>query len=119
MAIIAPAIVTTPHDGILWLVRWANVTESDTAGPYPVAHKGDKSVNVYGTFGGGTVTIQGSNNPNGSATFSTLRDPLGNTLDTITTTALRQILEAVYQLRPSFAGGLNQSLTVDLLILGR
>jgi hypothetical protein len=96
------------------MLLWANVGNLDTivAAEYP--DLSDKTVHVYGTFGGATVTIEGSNN--GGASFTGLNDP-SSTAISITAEKMKQILENPQQIRPTFTGGGGtQSLSVAMLI---
>lgn len=72
----------------------------------------DRSLQVAGTFGSGTLTWQGSND---GTNWVTLTDPLGNNL-TFTAVGIKQILQVCRFMRPSFAGSTAPTLTVTLLL---
>jgi hypothetical protein len=72
-------------------------------------------VAISGTFGGATVTLQGSND---GTNWFTLNDPLGNDLawlSSTATTGLRQIAENTLYLRPITAGGTGTSVVITVL----
>jgi hypothetical protein len=60
----------------------------------------DRSVQVFGTFGGGSITIEGSHN---GADWATLKDVQGNAL-VLLAAGIKQILEATKFIRPVSAG---------------
>lgn len=75
----------------------------------------DKSVYVNGIFGAaGSVAVEGNND--GGATFYPLSDPLGNVI-AVTAATLKEIMEAVIQVRPHVtAGDGATSLTVTMFL---
>lgn len=112
--IIVP-VATSMWRGI-YLVKWTGFqVAGDTGTPFACPNYPDKSIQVVGTFGGATVTIQGSNmidNP----TYATLNDGTGAAL-TITSAGIKQILENTYWVRPIISGGdANTNLDVYLLV---
>src|SRR3972149_6632201 len=76
----------------------------------------DKSVHVYSTFGGATVTLEGSSEDMPSATNAvSLTDPT-QTLISITAKGMKQVLENPLYFRPKVTGGDGTtSLTVRLV----
>ena len=78
----------------------------------------DRSVQVSGTFDGGTATIEGTNEecrePTATPTYATLSNPQGTAL-TITTAVIKQVSEVTAGIRPSVAGGAATSLTVTMI----
>lgn len=70
----------------------------------------DRSIQVEGTFGGATVTIQGSND---GTNWQTLRDPQGVAL-TVTSAALKQVLETTRYIRAISSGGTGTAVSVTL-----
>jgi hypothetical protein len=101
-----------------FIVTWSNLTENDTATPFPVSGYPDKSIEVTGTFGGGTVACQGSNHlllAEADRIYLTLRDPHGSPV-TFTANGLRAILENVTLIRPALSGGVGMSITAALLV---
>jgi len=87
----------------------------DTGAPFACPNYADKSIQVVGTFGGATVTIQGSNMID-SPTYATLNDITEMPL-TITSAGIKQILENTYWVRPIISGaGATTNLDVYLLV---
>ena|SRR5437899_2316303 len=131
MATVAYTIVPPPSsggqtvsefpDGVR-VVTWGPMANTDIGTPYAAPHRSDKSVQATGTFGvGGTVTIEGSNNPDSAtAAFSTLHDPSVTTALTLVSgaaTSLKQVLENTWFIRPNITGGDGTtSVTVRMLI---
>lgn len=115
MATVSPTRVFQGWDGSANLYEWANLNAGDTVDWLTLPVKADKSVHVYGAFGG-TVTIQGTNETDDApANPVTLNDSRGegNPL-TFTTADLRTVLEAVHKIRPLPGAGVVNT-TVRLL----
>jgi hypothetical protein len=118
MATLFPVNIKHGHDGGADLFEWRDVvtgsplmSAGDTIGWLHLPVKADKSVHVYGAFGG-TVAIEGTLEDT-PANPITLTDP-GGTLLTFTTTGLRSVLQPVLQIRPSPGAGVSAT-TVRLL----
>lgn len=90
-------------------VTWA-LGSADTGTPVQMTDYSDRSVQVEGTFGGATVTIQGSND---GVNWETLRDPLGNGLG-FTAGGLKQVLEMTVFIRPQSNGGTASAINVTM-----
>lgn len=104
MATITPAYADVSGDNGLYAKTASYTMANPDTGvviPKQLAAYADRTVQVAGTFGGATVTVQGSND---GTNFATLTDPLGNAL-TITTATIKQVTEAVLQMRPAVTGG--------------
>jgi hypothetical protein len=84
---IAPGVIKTT-----WVVTGTDDGFPETAPQYPT-----KSVQVFGTFGGGTILIEGSND--GGVTWFTLTDGQGNNLS-FTTAGGEKIQENTQKVRP-------------------
>lgn len=117
MAVIAPTITTRDPDGGrnlgYVLVLWETLTESDTVTEYafrPVS--GDKTVQVTGTFGGATITLQGSLD---GATWFNCTGPDGNDL-AFTSAGGGFVVENCIYYRVTTAGG--SSSDVDVYLMG-
>lgn len=93
----------------LAMASW-RLTNADTGMPVTLADWADKSIQVSGTFGGATVTIEGSND---GTNFTPLKDPSGALL-AITAPSIRQVQEFTFYLRASSAGGTGTDVTVTL-----
>jgi hypothetical protein len=70
----------------------------------------DASVQVIGTFGGMTVTFEGSNMIS-SPTYAQLKE-VDKTAIAFTAAGIKTVLESVYQVRPARSGG--SSADVDI-----
>lgn len=97
-------------------VKWAALGGSDVGAKVGMADFQDRTVQVFGTFGSGTVVIQGSNDD--GTTWATLTDPLGNALS-FTSAGMKQITELPQFIRPSVSGGTNSAIDVYLHMRGR
>lgn len=84
---------------------------SDDGVPIEVVNFADRSVQVEGSFGGASVSIEGSND---GLNYRTLTDPQGNDL-LISTAKIEMITEVTRFLRPRVISGTTTSLTVSLL----
>lgn len=85
----------------VYRISWLGVPKDDTGQPLPFTLYSDRSVQVTGTFGGASVTIEGSND---GENWFTLADPQGNSLNFVTA-KLEAILELVLWIRPKVTGG--------------
>ena len=102
------------------LVEWTNLANGDDGQWYQTgAGWAERSIDPTGDFGGGTLTIQGTNELlTPAASPPTLNDPQGNPL-TFVSRRLETILETSAQIRPILAGGAAGAVTVRMLIMGR
>jgi hypothetical protein len=100
-------------NGHATLVTWV-LTDADTSGdPAMWVEYADRNIQMTGTFNGGTVVIEGSND---GANWHPLSDPQGNAL-TFTSGKIEQILEVTKYTRPRITSGTG--LTVTVLALCR
>lgn len=100
--------------GSALVVTWPTVPVGNTGSPVENPAHSDRSVQVTGTFGGSTVTIEGSND---GSNWSTLTDTAAGAL-TFTSAGLRQILQVTRYIRPSVAAG-SGTPTITLLIVSK
>lgn len=112
MATIAATVNAVYHQNTI-KVTWPSLVAASLDGdPLPEnwLDYSDRSIQVKGTFGGATLTIQGSNDD--GATWNTMRDAFGADL-TFTAGAIKQLTEVCARMRPlvSAAGG-STDLTV-------
>lgn len=113
MAVIAPTIVPVGNmDGSIVRVTWTPVIETDTCAPASLPEFADKSIQVFGSFGGTSVALHGSND--GGTTFAALNIPAGTAI-AITTTSIKQVLENTEQIKPVLTGGTSTSISVVVL----
>lgn len=114
MAVISPTQITTPFDGPIKIYKWASLTEADTAAAINNPRFNDKTIQVVGTFGGGTIDIEGSV-IFASPTFAVLTDPQGSAAS-FTGAGIKTVLQNVYWLRPNVSAGTGVSVDVYLLV---
>ncbi len=96
------------------------VLSADGAGlAYTAISAGDRTVHVFGDYGTGTVTIQGTNDPD-AGNWATLHDITG--ADAIFAAAggsvVAMLAENTRFIRPSLASSTNPDLNVNLLSRG-
>lgn len=112
MSTITPTI--TPVEDYVpfagWKAVWANVTENDTCTAVTLASYSDKSIQVEGTFGTGSVACQGSND---GTNFRALTDP-GQTTIAITSAGIKQVTEATIKTRPAITAGSGATLAITM-----
>ena len=96
------------------MVTWLQLSgaSSDTGSPFENPTWSDRSVQVVGTFGGSTVTMQGSND---GVNWITLTDTAAGAA-TFATTGLKQLLQVTRYIRPIITGGTGL-LDVHLLMV--
>lgn len=108
-----PTRITTPYSGVIEAWEWT-LAAGENGTPIVVPDKADKTVHVFGTFGG-NVAIQGSLETASPANFVALTNSRGDSLATISATTLATIQENVYFLRPVAGGGVS-AVTVRVLM---
>lgn len=114
MATVSPTFTFLPaarHSAQVIAVSWTPITNGDTCDFAECSDFADRSVQVTGTFGGATLSIQGSND---GSNWVNLTDPFNNAIS-LTGAGLRAIVELTRYIRPVLAGGAASSLTVSLL----
>lgn len=115
MAAITPTGAKVPGPvGKASVVTWSAMATGDTGNAVQSPGFSDRSIQVEGTFGGSTVTIQGSND---GTNYYTLTDTAGVAL-TFTSAGLRQILQITRYIRPTVTAGAGSALNVNVLIVG-
>ncbi len=92
-------------------VTWTAITENDTGGVQQVHRYPDKTIQATGTFGGATVTLQGSND---GTNFTDMVDPQGNTI-AFASAGIEQVLENPEYVRIAVSGGAATSINVSML----
>jgi len=100
----------------VYLVKWAHLRAASAVGkPFACPSYPIKSVHVTGTFGGATVTMQGSNIGT-TPTYAALTTDGTTACSVATSEAIKNVWENTYYVRPSVAsGGGTTDLTVYLL----
>lgn len=104
--------ISTPSSSLggLIKVQWSGLTANDVGQPMAFSNLADKTVQVWGTFGG-TVTIQGSNDPlvetdPNSAQWETLTNTLGEAAS-FTAHGMITLTEAPAYIRPIAGSGVS------------
>lgn len=94
-------------------VIWSGIQNGDTCEAWEGGSEyGDRSVQISGTPGTGSLAIQGTNT---GSDFVTLTDPLGVLL-TALASGLKQIIEYTFSVKPVLSGGDGStSFTVTLV----
>lgn len=100
-------------DGSARLVTYTGLSEADTSpSPLEWVEWADKSVQISGTFNGGTCVIEGSND--GTSWF-TLTDAQTSAISK-TAAALEQVVEVTRYVRPRVSAGTGVSLSVHFVL---
>jgi hypothetical protein len=106
------------------VITWALTTANADGNPVDLTAYPDRTLHIYGTFGGGTLTMQGSNDPNGQATpnsgvdWQSIRDPQGAAIAK-TSNYMGALLESPRWLRPNLTGSTAATVTVVVMARGR
>ncbi len=102
-----------PGDGSVIAINYDALSEADTAPAFfEFPAWNDQSVQVVGTFGGGNVSIEGSNN---GTDWIILKDPAGNAL-TFTAAALAEIGTPARYIRPKQPTGTGVDVNVFFIL---
>lgn len=102
-------MATVNHDGGN-PVKWEGLTEADVGQAVRKPARADVCVHVKGTFGGGNVPIEGSND---GVTYITLSDLSGAALE-FTTEGINTVRDNVEFIRPGSPTGI--SVDVDVIM---
>jgi hypothetical protein len=94
-------------------ITWV-LTGGDTGTPFEYAKFSDKTAHVFGTFNGGALTMEGSNEDVAATNWATLTDNQGADI-VLTTDAMKLIAEDPRVIRPS-AGALITSVTIAMQV---
>jgi hypothetical protein len=112
MATVKAATTDVSIDGSVQKVIWTPLTNTNQdGGPAQGIEFADRCVQVTGTFGGATITIQGSND---GTNWDTLNNAQG-TAATFTAQGTKQLVEVPQFVRPLLSGGSGSSLTVTMI----
>ncbi len=121
MATITPTITVIEEaylGGKVRLVTWTPLTSADTATPLDRKYAAwtDRAVQVEGTHGTGSTSLQGSLD---GVNFRVLNDPQGNPLTFAAgTVRVEGVLEPVLDIRPVVTGD-STGITVSLLLVSQ
>lgn len=117
MATVSPAITTVTIRGMsVPRLAWSDIVTGDTIESYglpsPAAVVG--SVQIGGTFGGATVTLQGSND---GTTFFGLKDLTGTAISA-TAAAYFEFTTAALYIKPVVTSGSANAVDVTVMLRG-
>lgn len=117
MAVVNPTY--TEGQGGTHRYVWSGIANGDTCTQVSLPGAPDVSIQVYGTFGGATLAIQGSLDAVlATATFAPLQDPQGNALS-FTAAGIDMLASSIVTwLKPVLSGGAGTTLTVVMLAKG-
>jgi hypothetical protein len=113
----ATIIPTTVEDQVRAAAyRWTDYSTADTSTPIKVQNMQGLagSVQVTGTFGGATITLQGSND---GTNFVTLKDSAGTAIS-VTAAGMAEFSTAALYLKPTSSGGTADNVTVTVILRG-
>ncbi len=104
--------------GIAWLIEWKSVTQADTCKRFLAPAMSDGCFSVDGTFGGTSVALHGSNNPD-DTDFTALKDIFENVIGIAGGAGKAQVAENPLAYKPVLTGGAGTSIDIRLLLYGR
>jgi hypothetical protein len=103
------ASTTTFGDGTT--TTWTPLTETNADGlPARYVGSGDRTFQVFGTFGGGAVALLGSID---GSNWAPLTDPQGEAIS-LTAAGIVSVMECPTWVRPLTSGGTDMSVTAKL-----
>lgn len=113
----ATIIPTTIEDQVRAAAyRWTDYSTADTSTPIKVQNMQGLagSVQVTGTFGSATITLQASND---GTNFVTLKDSAGTAIS-FTAAGMAEFSTAALYLKPTSSGGTADNVTVTVILRG-
>lgn len=105
-----PVTRTEVSAGYAIMATWAGLANGDDGAAFEAPEYGDRVVQFQGTFGSGTIVLQGSND---GTNWHTLNDA-GNAAISKTANSLETVMEVPRFVRPLLSGGTAGSVTVTL-----
>lgn len=112
--------VITPTRGTATLgasrITWANIATGDTTTETLISGQSGAigTFQVTGTFGGATVSLQGSVD---GANFANITDAAGNAIS-LTAAGLKEFSTAAPFIRAGISGGTGMNVTVSVVVRG-
>lgn len=96
--------------------RWTDYSTADTSTPIKVQNMQGLagSVQVTGTFGSATITLQASND---GTNYVTLKDSAGTAIS-FTAAGMAEFSTAALYLKPTSSGGTADNVTVTVILRG-
>lgn len=98
------------NDNFTTMAQWLNMTEADTGTAVSIVDFPDRTVQIAGTFGAGTITMQGSND---GTNWSSLHDFQDNVI-ALSDTSLALIAENPSYIRPIATAGSGMNVVVTI-----
>lgn len=95
--------------------KWSNMTTGDVGEPILLTKFNDRTVHLTGTFGGATVTFEGSND---GVEYLPMRDVF-NAVVSAAEPKLITLTEVPLYVRPAVSGGTGTSITAIVCGVGR
>lgn len=109
------AAVVTEISGGAHLIAWEGLAQGDTGRPIQFVGGRDRTAQVFGTFGGANVVIEGSLQQVDPTNFETLTDLFSNALS-FSANGIDTITELVTNIRPRVVNG-NGTTAVNVYVL--
>lgn len=114
MAEIGTLSTSYPVPGVV-VYTWSGLTGAGEGKPVLLPSHSDKSVQFFGSHGGATTKLQGTNESTGTANYASLTDTTETEISTTSDTAPTQVLQNPLWVRPQQAGGAAGNLTCVLV----
>lgn len=116
MAVIQPSrVLAEKQSSVSILYTWPALQNGDEGEPVPYEFCSDRTVQSFGTFDTGSVTLMGSMD---KVNWSALSDPQGNVL-TLSTAKIETVLEVVKWVKPVVGSGAGTTeISCHLLMVG-
>lgn len=115
MALVQKTLEYSESYNDLFVVSKWTLAQTDVGDKIQSTGYADRSVQIHGTFGGGSCIIEGSND---GVNFFTLTDPQGNDL-VLNQAKIEQISEITRYIRPNISGGSGATSIVVTLLMRR
>lgn len=107
--------VRSDTEGRTHHIVWSNMGNSDEGQAISIPGAADMSVHVYGTVGGATVNIEGSNEKVVTSEWAQLHDANGDDLSWTVIDKMEVVAENSVWIRPKTVGGSTTDVTVAIL----
>ena len=106
-----PAVRLEPWGKQYVVYKWTGVTENDTCAPIATPDKNERTFQASGTFGGTTVSLQGTLDPAMAAFYPCFALETGAAV-AITAAGRVGILQNDYAVKPVVTGGTSVSVNI-------
>lgn len=109
-------VTTISEEQRTLVVRWSDLANGDDGVAVPFGYSPERTIQVFGSFGGGTLHLEGSLEPTNPSNWKVLTDPLGNPIS-LTSDSIETVMENTMWIRPRLAGGAAGNVTA--LVMSR